>query len=143
MKTTALVLLLCLPVQAFAQMAHVPAWTMVGGKACYEFADAKALVQLDDDLSASLSREANYQIANKALHETVMQMTVAAEQQSQVVKTMTDNRDELKESLTKETTRANTAEANKGGIGLPWIIAGGATLLVLGFAGGLYVGLKK
>ena len=134
-------LLLCFPASAVAQtvpgMQHVPKWHMVDNKACYDFHEAKALLQIDADISLLKTKDEINTEAIDLLKKSITAMTTALEIEQKSIKALKVDGEGLRMQLIAETTRANTAEAKVGSTpSMPWLIAGGAVLLVLGAAGG-------
>jgi hypothetical protein len=141
-RKTALVLAVLMSTQALAEgMLHVPPWTMVNGKACYEFQDAKKLLVLDADLEAFIKKDAEWASLTQNLQESNRQLTLAltAEKRANVI--LKDNGEALTAELLATTARANKAEAKPGPFPA-WAIAGGVGIAVGVIAGvvlGVYV----
>lgn len=142
MKKTAAVLAVLMSTQALAEgMLHVPPWTMVNGKACYEFQDAKKLLVLDADLEAFIKKDVEWASLTKNLQDSNKQLTVALTAEKNANITLKDNSDKLTAKLLDETARANKAEAKPGPFPA-WAIAGGVGIAVGVIAGiilGVYV----
>lgn len=142
MKTIAALLVALLPTQGLAQgMTHIPAWTMVGGKACYEFQDAKKLVQVDADLDTALKKNDQWAELTKNLQEASVELQAGLTAEKNANDLLKNNGASLASKLMAETSRANTAEA-KPGMWPAWGIAAGVGLLVgaiLGLVLGVYV----
>lgn len=141
MKATAFVLAVLMSTNAVADMKHVPPWTMTGGKACYEFQEAKKLVQIDSDLTACLAKDIEWAELVKNLQTASAQLQVALTAEKSAGATLKANSDHLAAELMKETERANKAEA-KPGMFPAWAIGAGVGLVVGVIAGillGVYV----
>ena len=144
MKATALLLCLLLPLNAFAELKHIPAWKMCGEKACYEFEEAKKLLLLDADLEALIQKDLQWAALVKHLQEGSVQLNLALLAETGVTTTLRESNTKLNELLVKETTRANKAEAKPGPFPA-WAIAGGVGVAVGVIAGivlGVYI-VKK
>lgn len=140
MKTLSVVLVVLVSSQSLAQgMTHVPPWTMVGGKACYEFQDAKKLVTIDADLDAALKKNEQWQELIKNLQEASRQLQMALTDEKNANDLLKNNDASLASRLMNETSRANTAEA-KPGMWPAWGIAAGVGLLV-GLLAGIFLGV--
>lgn len=120
-------------------MLHVPPWTMVNGKACYEFLDAKKLLILDADLEALLQEEATQTRIIAELKLTVKKYQEALAAEKSAFGTLQHSNDILNRMLLKETTRANNAEARPGPFPA-WAIAGGVGIAV-GIVAGVVLGV--
>lgn len=142
MKKTALVLVVLMSTQALAEgMLHVPPWTMVNGKACYEFADAKKLLVLDADLEALIKKDLEWASLTQNLQESNRQLTLALLAEKRANVTLKDNGNALTAELLDATARANKAEAKPGPFPA-WAIAGGVGIAIGVIAGvvlGVYV----
>jgi len=144
MKTTthALMLLLWLvvPTTALAEgMKHIPAWTMINGKACYEFSNAKKLLLIDAGLESLMQTDQQWAALTKSLKEGATQLSLALAAEKSLSATLTTNNENLSKQLFAETQRANTAEAKPGAFPA-WAIAGGAGLAV-GIIAGVVLGV--
>ena len=138
-KLLAALICVLLPSTGFADMTHVPPWTMTGGKACYEFQDAKKLVQVDSDLTTCLKKDTDWAELTKNLQESAVQLQTALTEEKNAAATLKANGDSLSARLMDETARANKAEA-KPGIWPAWGIAGGIGL-VIGVIAGILLGV--
>ncbi len=135
MKKIALILLLVYPESVLAEgMTHIPPWTMVGGRACYEFDQAKRLVELDSELETFLLKEAIWTNLTKNLKESVSQLSVALEAEKHASDTLRANGQQLTARLMTETERANTAEARPGPFPA-WLYGAGIGAIVGAIAG--------
>lgn len=140
MRKTAVVLVVLMSSQALAEgMLHVPPWTMVNGKACYEFQDAKKLLVLDADLEAFIKKDTEWASLTKNLQDSAKQLTVALTAEKSANFTLQTTNDKLNALLVKETTRANQAEAKPGPFPA-WAIAGGVGIAV-GIVAGVVLGV--
>jgi len=122
-------------------MKHVPPWTMVGTRACYEFQDAKKLLVLDADLEALIKKDLEWAALTKNLQDGAVQLNLALTAEKNANGTLKTNNDKLVADLLKETKRANDAEAKPGAFPA-WAIAGGIGLgvgVVAGVILGVYV----
>ena len=142
MKPTALLLSILLPLQGFAdELKHIPKWTMVGPKACYEFQDAKKLVELDSEFDKLLEADRLWRQITADLEESGKQANLALALEKNISAELKLNGEGLTARLMTETARANKAEA-KPGIFPAWAIAGGIGIAVGVIAGivlGVYV----
>jgi len=141
MRPTALLLSILLPLQAFAELKHIPAWTMVGPKACYEFDQAKKLVEIDSEFDKLLEADRLWRQINANLQESLKQTSIALALEKNISAELKLNGEGLTARLMTETARANKAEA-KPGIFPAWAIAGGIGIAVGVIAGvvlGVYV----
>jgi len=141
-KAVALLLLLAFPSSVFAdELKHIPKWTMVGPKACYEFQDAKKLVELDSEFDKLLEADRLWRQITANLEESGKQTTIALTAEKNISAALKFNGEQLTARLMTETARANKAEA-KPGIFPAWAIAGGIGIAVGVIAGivlGVYV----
>ena len=142
MKAVALLLLLAFPSSVFAdELKHIPKWTMMGPKACYEFQDAKKLVELDSEFDKLLEADRLWRQINANLQESLKQTNLALALEKNISAELKLNGEQLTARLMTETARANKAEA-KPGIFPAWAIAGGIGIAVGVIAGivlGVYV----
>ena len=120
-------------------MLHVPPWTMVGSRACYEFQDAKRLVILDATLEAMLKKDLEWSSLTKNLQESSTQLTVALTAEKHAGVTLKKNGEQLAARLLEETARANKAEARSGPFPA-WLI-GGAVGVGIGVIAGIILGV--
>lgn len=139
MRTTAFVLAVLMSSNAMADMTHVPKWTMVGGKACYEFQDAQKLVIIDADLETLIQKDKTWAELTKNLQEANKQTQIALTAEKNANITLKNNIDSLAARLMEETARANKAEA-KPGMFPAWAIGAGVGLLV-GVIAGILLGV--
>lgn len=139
MKTTAFVLAVLMSSQAMADMTHVPPWTMVGGKACYEFQDAQKLVILDADLESLIRKDKVWAELTKNLQESQRQMQIALTAEKNANVTLKNNGDALAAKLMDETARANKAETKPGPF--PAWAYGAGVGLVVGVIAGILLGV--
>lgn len=135
-----LVVLLSLPCRAEG-MLHVPLWTMVDGKACYEFLDAKKLLILDSDFEALLVKDSTQGKILVELKTAAQKFQEALDAEKRANVTLASSNKDLGERLFKETKRANDAEARPGPFPA-WAIGAGVGIAVGVIAGivlGVYV----
>ena len=139
MKRVTTLLCLLLSAQAMADgLNYVPKWTMVDGKACYEFADAKVLVQLDLDLTALHKKDEGWTLLKAELEKVSTNLSGALEAEKAASVKRDANILDLNKQLTEQITRANKAEAQKmPSIG--WLVAGATVLMALGAIAGVLV----
>jgi len=116
-------------------MNYVPKWTMVDGKACYEFSQAKKLVEIDDELDTLLRKELVWQQLTKDLQDGRKQLQLALTAETSAKTTLAQNNADLASRLLTETARADKAEARPGAFPA-WAIAGG-----IGIGAGVIVGI--
>ena len=122
-------------------MLHVPPWTMVNGKACYEFLDAKKLLLLDSDFEALLAKDAAQGKILVELKTAAQKFQEALDAEKRANVTLAASNKDLGERLFKETVRANNAEAKPGPFPA-WAIAGAVGIgvgVVAGVVLGVYV----
>jgi hypothetical protein len=133
------------PTVTFAEgMKHIPPWTMINGKACYEFADAKKLLLIDAGLESLIQTEQQWAALAASLKDGATQLSLALEAEKSLSATLLANNEVLNKHLLTETQRANTAEARPGAFPA-WAIAGGAGLavgIVAGVVLGVYIAKK-
>ena len=142
MKAVALVLLLVFPSSVLAdELKYVPKWTMVGSRACYEFDQAKKLVEIDSQLEMLLQKDLQWRGITKDLQEGVVQLNVALAAEKNIAAALKLNGEQLTARLMDETARANKAEARSGPFPA-WAIAGGIGIgvgVIAGIILGVYV----
>lgn len=139
-RLIAVLLLVVLPTQALAdELRYVPKWKMCGDKACYEFDEAKKLVELDADLHLLLQQVSLTTGANVDLKKASTSLQEALEAQKSASLTLEKSNENLNKMLLKETTRANKAEAKPGPFPA-WVIAGGVGIAV-GVVAGIVLGV--
>jgi len=141
-KAVALVLLLVFPSSVLAdELKYVPKWTMVGSRACYEFDQAKKLVEIDSQLEMLLQKDLQWRGITKDLQEGVVQLNVALAAEKNIAAALKLNGEQLTARLMDETARANKAEARSGPFPA-WAIAGGIGIgvgVIAGIILGVYV----
>ena len=142
MKPTALLLSILLPLQGFAdELKHIPKWTMVGPKACYEFQDAKKLVELDSEFDKLLEADRLWRQITADLEESGKQANLALALEKNIAAALKLNGEQLTARLMTETARANKAEARSGPFPA-WAIAGAVGIgvgVIAGIILGVYV----
>lgn len=142
MRATALLMLLVFPTSAFAdELRYIPKWSMCGDKACYDFDQAKKLLELDADLHLLLQQVKLTTDMGGDLKQATMSLREALEAQTSATLTLQKSNEILNKKLVEETTRANKAEAKPGPFPA-WVIAGGVGVAVGVIAGiilGVYV----
>ena len=114
----------------WADMTELPKWHMVSGQACYDFDEAKLLVQGDMRLVAC-------DITSHAFDEMRKQFDLMLEgiKQKDLVITFTQSKaDDLKNQLDACITERAAAEVKaNSGPSVAWLIAGGLALTLGGF----------
>ena len=142
MKAVALLLLLAFPSSVFAdELKHIPKWTMMGPKACYEFQDAKKLVELDSEFDKLLEADRLWRQINANLQESLKQTNLALALEKNISAELKLNGEQLTARLMTETARANKAEARPGPFPA-WAIAGAVGIgvgVIAGIILGVYV----
>ena len=149
MKTATRTLMLLLwfvtPMTTFAEgMKHIPPWTMVNGRACYEFSDAMKLLLLDAGLESLMQTDQQWAVRTQSLKDGATQLSLALAAEKSLSATLLTNNEVLNKQLLTEIQRANTAEAKPGAFPA-WAIAGGAGLavgIVAGVVLGVYIAKK-
>jgi hypothetical protein len=141
-RTRAIVLAVLMSSAAYAdELRYIPKWTMCGDKACYDFDQAKKLLEIDADLhKLTLGQEVQTDIG-LSLKKATKNLQEALERQKEAAEKLQLNNTKLNELLIKETTRANQAEARSGPFPA-WAIAGGIGIgvgIIAGIILGVYV----
>jgi hypothetical protein len=139
MTRIALAILMLSPSYAQAGMKNIPPWHMVNGQACYEFAQAKTLLILDEQLSLLIEKDEKYGKLVKVLELEVGQLHVALSAEQNIAATLQQSNDNLSASLLAETKRADKAERRAGAFPA-WAIGGGVGIVV-GVVGGILLGV--
>jgi hypothetical protein len=142
MKIIASLLCVLLPLNAFAdELKHIPKWTMVGPKACYEFDKAKKLVELDLQFEQLLQADRLWRQINGNLEESSRQLNLALTAEKHAAGLLKENGEKLTAKLMLETERANMAEVKPGPFPA-WAIGAGVGLgvgIIAGIILGVYV----
>lgn len=136
MKLIAALLIVSLPAHVTAQMKHVPAWSMNGPMACYDFQDAKKLVEIDSQLEMFIQRDMAWGLQVQDLKSAVLGLTSALDNEKAAKNELSIDVDALNKQLIAEVTRANNAEAKKMP-SLGWLFAGVGALVVVGAVVGI------
>ena len=132
MRALIVALCLLLPASALGQaLQFVPPWHMSNGEACYDFNDARKLVEIDSKLRFYSALEQTYPKALEGLRLSNQALTFAISKKEEVIQEQTKLNTELTESLKTCTAQKNTCESNYT-VGLGWAIGGGVAILVLG-----------
>lgn len=140
MKYTAVVLVVLLSLPSRAEgMLHVPPWTMVNGKACYEFLDAKKLLLLDSDFEALLAKDVAQGKILVELKIAAQKFQEALDAEKRANVTLTSSNKDLSDRLFKETVRANKESAKPGPFPA-WAIGAGVGIAV-GVVAGVVLGV--
>lgn len=140
MKKTALLLLLVFPSSVLAdELRYIPKWSMCGEKACYDFDQAKKLLELDADLHLLLQQVKLTTGMSVDLKKATTSLQEALEAQKSATLTLQQSNTKLNEMLVKETTRANKAEAKPGPFPA-WAIGAGVGIAV-GVVAGVLLGV--
>lgn len=140
MRALALVLAVLLPFNALADgLKHVPAWKLIDGRACYEFADAKKLVLLDADYEKLFQTDLLNTQKFTELDAVIAGLNVSLAAKSHAITIMQEDEKTLNAKLLEATQRANKAEANQ----MPdpgWLVAVAVVLAAAGVVGGVLIG---
>jgi hypothetical protein len=140
MRATALLMLLVFPTSVLAdELRYIPKWSMCGDKACYDFDQAKKLLELDADLHLLLQQAALLSGVQGDLKAATMNLRVALEAQKNATLTLEKSNEILNKKLVEETTRANKAEAKPGPFPA-WAIGAGVGIAV-GVVAGVILGV--
>ena len=137
-RLVAVLLILSFPCRAEG-LKYLPKWKMVGDKACYEFEDAKKLVEADLRMDLLFAEEQAFTRAIDDYKKTSLLFQDALELERSSVKLLEKNNDELGKRLLLETERANKAESKQ--MPLLTTVLGGAGLLLVGLVGGVLLGV--
>lgn len=137
-KLVTILLLVCFPAYADG-LKYVPKWKMVNNLACYEFEDAKKLVEIDLRYGLLTDKEKTFTLAVEDYQSAATNFQKSLAIQKQSVDLLEKNNDDLAKRLLAETERANKAEASKPA----WstLVLGGAGLLLVGVVGGVLLGV--
>jgi hypothetical protein len=139
-RHVAVLMLLVFPSSVLAEeLKYIPKWKMCGDKACYEFAEAKKLFELDAELDRLLKGEALHQGIELEFKRTVKLLNEGLEAEKSANNTLKESNEKLNALLVKETTRANKAEAKPGPFPA-WAIGAGVGLAV-GVVAGIILGV--
>lgn len=141
MKLTALGMILLLSLPAQAELKYIPKWTMLDGKACYDFEDAKKLLLLDVEFELLVEKDVRHEKIIADLKARSGKFEEALAYEKAVNETQRIFSEKLNKMLLLETERANKAEARPG-MFPAWFIAGAVGLtvgFVLGVALGVYI----
>lgn len=140
-RLVAALLVVVLPLQAVADgMTHIPPWTMSGDKACYDFAGAKKLVEIDLQLEGALQELVVMAAINANLKNAAAQLQVALDQQKTTYALLETNDKKLSSDLLSETARANKAEA-KSGPSFFVLLGAGVLIALVGAVAGILLGV--
>lgn len=139
-RWVAALLLVVMPGRALAdELRYIPKWSMCGDKACYDFNQAKKLLELDADLHLLLQQVRLTTGVSVDLRQATTSLREALEAQTSATLTLQKSNDILNKRLIEETTRANKAEAKPGPFPA-WAIAGGVGIAV-GVVAGILLGV--
>lgn len=141
MKSVAALLAVLLSFPAKAELKYIPKWTMLEGKACYDFEEARKLVLLDAEFELLVAKDSSQAKIIEDLKARSLKFEQALAYEKAVAETQRVFTEKLNKMLLSETDRANKAEARPG-MFPAWFIAGAVGLtvgFVLGVALGVYV----
>ena len=141
MKLIALGMILLLSLPAQAELKFIPKWTMLDGKACYDFEDARKLLLLDSEFDLLVEKDSRHEKIVADLKARSSKLEEALAYEKAVAETQRIFSEKLNKMLLLETERANKAEARPG-MFPAWFIAGAVGLtvgFVLGVALGVYI----
>lgn len=140
----AVLLVVALPAPAFAEVKHIPLWSMcqdTGEKrACYTFEQTVKLVEFDLQLDKMLVEEIIQLKQIEDLKLSTKSLDAALKLEKNSTTELKKNNDKLVADLLKETERANKAEARQGP-SVGWLVAGGVGLVAVGVVSGILLGV--
>jgi hypothetical protein len=120
-------------------MLHVPAWTMVDGRACYEFEQARKLLILDAELTAYYARDVKWAALTQELKDAQTQLQTALDAEKDISSQREQSNVRLNKMLLEATRRADKAEGKPGPYPA-WMIGVGVGLGV-GVISGILIGV--
>jgi hypothetical protein len=133
-------LLLGVSTPSFAEeLQYVPKWKMVGQKACYEFAQASKLFEIDKQLAAFIAAAPIRDELEDELRKAAKKYKDALELEEAAAAKLKKQNEKLAADLMKETARANKESAKPGPFPA-WTVGAGVGLAV-GVVAGVVLGV--